>query len=165
MKRVVLAALTLGGLAFAGAAHAQTANGNLSVNATVANYCSVNSPTLSFGTSVNPLSGSDTDATATIDVTCTIGTAFAVGLGNGAHYTGGLRHMQIGATTNQLVYELYRDAGYAERFGDTGSTDRSPGVGAGNAATPITVYGRIPSGQTTAAVGAYTDTVAIVVRY
>ena len=167
MKRVVLVALTLGGLAAAGAAYAQSpATGSLTVSATVPNNCTVNSPTLSFGTSVNPLSGSNTDATATISVTCTIGTAFHVGLGDGANFSSPNRRMRIGATSDYLNYEIYRDAPRTERFGDSDDTaDRVAGTGLGSSANSITAYGRIPSGQTTAAVGAYSDTVGISVTY
>jgi spore coat protein U-like protein len=74
--------------------------------------------------------------------------------------------MEIGTTGDFLVYELYRDAGRTERFGDSDDTnDRMGETGQGNSADVITVYGRIPSGQTTATVGAYTDTVAITVRW
>ena len=167
MKRVVLAALVVGGFAAAGSANAQSpATGSLTVSATVPHHCTVNSPTLSFGTTVNPLSGSDTDATATINVTCTINTPFHVGLGNGANFSNPNRRMRIGATANYLNYEIYRDAPRTERFGDSDDTaDRVAGTGLGSGPTAITAYGRIPSGQTTAAVGAYTDTVGISVTY
>ena len=166
MKRVVLAALTLGGFAAAGAAHAQSAGGNLTVNATVAENCTVNSPTLNFGSSVNVL-GANTDATATINVTCTVGTAFFVGLGNGNDFSGGNRRMEHGTPPGDvLTYELDRNSNRDERFGDTDdTTDRMGETGQGSIADAITVYGRIPSGQTTATVGAYSDTVAITVRW
>ena len=165
MKRVLLAALTLGGLAAAGSAHAQSATGSLTVNATVANNCTVDSPTLDFGSTVDVLGG-NTDATANISVTCTVGTAFFVGLGNGLNYVNPNRRMRIGATASYLNYELYRETGRSSRFGDTADgTDRVGETGQGSSADTIVVYGRIPSGQTTAAVGAYTDTVGISVTY
>ena len=166
MKRVVLVALTLGGFAAAGAAHAQSTTGSLTVNATVAENCTVNSPTLNFGASVDVLGG-NTDATATINVTCTVGTAFYVGLGDGNDFSGGSRRMEHGSTPGDfLTYELYRNSDRDERFGDTDdTTDRMGEIGQGSSADPIIVYGRIPSGQTTATVGAYSDTVAITVRW
>ena len=136
------------------------------MNATVAENCTVNSPTLDFGSSVNVLGG-NTDATATINVTCTVGTAFFVGLGDGNDFSGGARRMEhTGTPGDFLTYELYRNAGRTERFGDSDdTTDRMGETGQGSSADAITVYGRIPSGQTTTTVGAYSDTVAITVRW
>ena len=165
MKRVLAAALILGGLAAAGAAQAQSTTGSLTVNASVADNCTVSSPTLDFGSTVNVLGG-NTDASATINVTCTVGTAFFLGLGDGLNYVNPNRRMRIGATASYLNYELYRESGRTSRFGDTDDTnDRVGETGQGSSADAIVVYGRIPSGQTTATVGSYTDTVGITVRW
>ena len=164
MKRVLLAALSLGGLAAAGSAQAQSpATGSLTVNATVPANCELDSPTLAFGTTVDVLAATDTDASATINVTCTTGTAYEVALDDGTNFST-VRRMEIGTTGSFLTYELYRDASRTQRFGSI-VAERASGTGQGSSADAILVYGRIPQGQTTAAVGAYTDTVGISVTW
>jgi spore coat protein U-like protein len=147
----------------AGSASAATANGTLTVSATVADACSVADATLAFG-AVNPASGVTTALSANINVTCTLGTTFTVGLGNGSNANSGVRRLRRGVTSDYLTYELYKDMAGTTRFGDTNSGDRAAGTGLGVGATAISVYGKIPSGQTAAA-GAYSDSVVITLYY
>lgn len=150
-------------LAFAGGAQAATANGTLTVQATVSDACSVADAALTFG-AVNPTNGILVPVTANIGVTCTLGTTFSVGLGDGQNVNGGNRRLRRGATTDYLRYELYKDLLMTSRFGDTGSSDRAAGLGLGVAATPVVVYGAIPGSQT-AASGSYSDSVQITLYY
>lgn len=147
----------------AGALAAQ-ATANLTVQATVVDSCTVADATLAFGT-VNPTNGTAAPVTGTVNVTCTLGTAFSVGLDDGLNFSGGQRRMRQGASTSYLQYGLYRDVAATNRFGNAVTSERATGlVGLGLTATPVTVYGTVASGQAAPA-GAYADTVPIVVYY
>ena len=166
MKRALFAALSLAVVATASSAAADTATGNLSVTATVNKACTVGGGTLAFGTVV-PATGVTSPVTGSVSVTCTVGTTFDVGLGDGTNYSNPNRRMRVGATSNYLTYEIYRDASATERFGNTDATDRlTAQTGLGSSANTINVYGLVPSGQAgTAGEGSYTDTVVVTVIY
>jgi spore coat protein U-like protein len=165
MRRSFRVLVLSGGLAAAAGsiANASTANANLTVQATVSDTCSVADAALTFG-SVNPTTGTAAPVTANIAVTCTLGTAFSVGLDDGQNLSGGSRRMRRGSTTDYLKYELYKDLLMTTRFGDTGSSDRASGLGLGITSTPVTVYGSIPSSQSVGS-GSYADTVQITLYY
>ncbi|HEV2865250.1 MAG TPA: spore coat U domain-containing protein [Allosphingosinicella sp.] len=146
------------------AASAAVANSTLSVDATVTANCTVSAGSVSFG-SVNPISGSNADATGSFSVTCTNGTSWSaaagVGSGSGASFTA--RRMTSGANT--LNYNLYTSSGYGTVWGDgTSSTAAITGTGTGSAQS-TSVYGRIGSGQTSVPPGSYADTVSVTVTY
>jgi spore coat protein U-like protein len=145
-------------------ASAATTGTNLSVSATVTANCTVSSSAVAFG-NVNPLSGSDVDAAGGITVTCTSGTGWvaAAGVGSGTGATFASRKMTAGS--NLLNYSLYTDSGRTTVWGDgTGSTATFSSTGTG-VAQPVTVYGRVPTGQATVPPGSYADTVAVTVTY
>jgi spore coat protein U-like protein len=158
-----LGVVALSALFCASAAEAAQATANLTVTATVADTCGVTDAALSFGTIV-PTAGTAVPVTGAISVTCSLGTSFSVGLGNGANASGAVRRMRLGATSNYLTYEIYKDLLTTTRFGDTGSSDRAAGVGVGLLVTPIAFFGSVASGQT-ASVGAYSDSVQITLYY
>lgn len=163
LKSWILTATTVAAVASAGVAEAGQASANLTVTATVADACGVTDSTLTFG-NVSPSAGTVAPVAGAISVTCTLGTAFSVGLSNGANASGAQRRMRQGTSSNYLNYEIYRDLLTTSRFGDTGSTDRATGLGIGLLATPIAFYGTIASSQT-APTGAYSDTVQITLYY
>lgn len=139
-----------------------TATDTFSVTATVENSCVVTANDLAFGT-VNVLSGTDVDATSTIDVTCTNGATYEVGLDGGGEADVANRAMSDGGT-GSLNYALYSDSGRSTNWGNTTAVDVVEGTGSGAVQT-LTVYGRIPQGQNTVAAGSYTDTVTATVTY
>ena len=166
-KTAVLRGLALGGVA-AVAVSAQPAlatdtTGTLSVTATVTSNCAVSTTAVAFG-NVDVTLNANVDATGGISVTCTNGTAWtakaAAGGGSGATITD--RKMTSGA--NLLNYGLYTDSARTTVWGDgtTGSAITGTGTGAVQAST---IYGRVPSGQTTKPVGSYADTVTVTVTY
>ena len=102
------------------------------------------------------LAVSQTDSTGTIGVTCTNTGAYTVTAGNGNNFSTTRR--MLNGTTNYLSYALYSDSGR--------STDYTTVAGTGNGALQtLTIYGRIPSGQTAGAAGSYTDSVTFTVTY
>jgi spore coat protein U-like protein len=163
-RAVGLLSLALGTAFVAAPAAAQSANANLSVDATVTANCTISTSPLSFG-NVNTISGSNVDGTGGISVVCTSGTAWAaeagVGTGSGASFAS--RRMVNGA--NVLSYNLYTDSGRSTVWGDgSGGTATIASIGSG-VAQGITIYGRVNSGQTDVPAGAYTDTISVTVTY
>lgn len=164
MWRKVLCTVPLCLALAASPANASTASGVLTVQATVVSACSVASGTLAFGT-IDPASGTSSLPSATLSVTCTMGTTFSVGLGDGANASGTQRRMKGTGQSQYLAYELYRDVTGTLRFGDSVTSQRIGGqVGLGAAPNLISVYGAIPSGQS-APSDIYSDTVPITVYY
>lgn len=156
---------------FSGAAFAGTATSSLAVTATVAANCTIDATGgLAFGAydpvGANGASGVDLDNSAsTISTTCTNGSSANITLGQGANpdvsstAAAPLRQMSDGAT-HVLAYNLYSDSGFTTVWDDvTGVGTTGTGV-----AVPVTVYGKIPKGQTVP-VGSYTDTVIATVTF
>lgn len=156
----LLAAATLP----AAPAFAGTVGTNLATSATVTANCTVSSSPLAFG-NVDSTSASNVDASGGLTITCTNGSAWAAsaGLGAGAGATFPSRKMTAGA--NLINYSIYTTAARATVWGDgTGGTATIGGTGTGSAQA-VTVYGRVPGGQTTVPIGNYVDTVAVTVTY
>jgi spore coat protein U-like protein len=139
---------------------AATATANLTVTATVLASCTVSNATLAFG-NYDP-TGGNVDQSASLQVACTKGTPATVGLNTGANASGSTRRMGNG--TDFLVYELYKEAGRTNVWGNAGSDLISLAAAASNAAQTLTVYGRV-SGLQDVSVGSYTDTVVVTVTF
>lgn len=164
MKRSVVTGLALASaLSLSGAAHAATASSTMGVSATVQNACIVSSSDMAFG-NYNPTSASPTDSTTTIDVTCTTGTSFTVGLNAGTTLGATVSTRQMANGTNRLDYALYSDSGRSTNWGNTPGTDTPAASTATTSPSSFTVYGRVPAQQNVPA-GAYTDTVTVTVNY
>jgi len=134
--------------------------------------CSVATSTLALG-SYNPLAGANADSSATLAVNCggvaglLIPFEIALSTGTGGSYAG--RALASGA--RRLNYNLYTDSTYTAIWGNGsgGSVTVQGGIllDALGLAPPANyrIYGRIPAGQTTAAPGAYADTITVTVTY
>lgn len=144
------------------AALAATATDTMAVTATVQSTCTVVASPLAFGT-YNPISASNLDATTTLNVTCTQGTAYNVGLSAGGGTGATTTVRKLTSSGHTLNYALYQDTTRSTNWGNTIGTDTVTGT-AGTVATAYTVYGRIPGSQNTTA-GAYTDSVTVTVTY
>lgn len=142
------------------AAQAQTDTFN--VTASVGAACSVSASNLGFG-AYDPLSATDTDATTTMDVTCTLSTTYNVGLDGGISGNTSARTMDDAGGTNTLNYALYSDAPRTSNWGNSVGTDTVAGTGTGAAQT-LTVYGRITALQSVPA-GSYEDTITVTVTF
>lgn len=161
--------IAAGGLVLAAAAaqpaYAATTTSTLDVDATVTSNCVVSTTPIAFG-DVDVTSGSNVDGTGGVSVTCTSGTGWAAsadaGAGTGA--TLAVRKMTSGA--NLLDYAIYTDSARTSIWGDGvgGTTSTITGTGTGTAQAN-TIYGRVPSGQTSLPAGAYADTVTVTVTY
>lgn len=145
-------------------AAAVTSNGVLTVQATVVASCTVASGTLAFGV-IDPAVGTSTLPSVNLNVTCTQGTSFSVGLGEGANASGTQRRMKGSNQSQFLSYDLFRDNVGTQRFGDSVVTQRLTGqTGLGSLPNTIPIYGSIAGGQNAPA-DTYSDTVPITVYY
>ena len=158
----LLAALLATSALIAPLANAATATSTLNVSLTITDSCIVSTTPVAFGT--QGVLASAVDATGTVVVTCTNGTANTVSLdaGGGSGATTTARKL-TGPAAAVVGYALYRDAGRTQLWGNTIGTDTAAGTGTGSAQT-LTVYGRVPA-QSTPAAGAYADVVNVTVTY
>jgi spore coat protein U-like protein len=157
--RILLATAALA-VVTAQAASAATETSNISASADVSTVCTMDSTPLAFGEVA--LTGG-TAGEATVNVTCTGGGAYTVGLGNGLHDVATQRNLQSGA--NVLAYDLFKEVGHTTPWGDAGA-GLVAGVGTA-AAQSLTVYGQIAAGQTLVAGNGtpYSDTVLVTLTY
>lgn len=165
------AVLSLAALAGTGLAQAATDSTTFKVKLTVTESCfiSATAPTdVDFGTQARTASAVTLDAAGALNVNCTSGTPYTIGLNGGVNTTGtvaapvaGDRRMRRGATTDYLAYELYQNTGRTTFWGNTtGSWLAGTGTGA---SVSVPVYGRAVSTNNTA--GAYEDTVTATITY
>ncbi len=147
-----------------------TSTGTLTVQATFTAGCSVGATTLDFGTNNgNTLPLSAILASATLAVTCTLGSPYSIGLDYGSNASGTQRRLQSGG--NYINYNLFTDAAGLLPWlsGSTSTTCVSAlacvlGTGTGLVQS-IVVYGRIPVSSSSPTPGVYSDTVTITVTY
>jgi len=97
------------------------------------------------------------DQSTTIAFECPKGTDWQVGLDDGRHFNGEFRGMA--GPGGVIAYDLYRNAGRTQRWGDLLSGEYSDGKGKEGVET-LTIYGRVPV-QPTPAQGFYSDTITI----
>ena len=122
--------------------------------------CTVSTTPLVFG-AVDPLAGMPTDSAGSFTVNCPEATSYVVAISGG---NGPVHNRFMAGASDQLIYQLYTDAGLNYIWGDgTAGTNTVSG-----STSPMqaehTVYGRIPS-QPLARAGQYTDVVIITVSY
>lgn len=165
-SRAVLAAMMLAAVMLAvpvSPARAGTASAQFNVTATVLDNCAVSAGNLAFG-NYSASSGSPTDATATLSVTCTASLAYTIALDGGTTTSSVSGRAMNDGASHTLSYGLYTSGAYSTVWGDgTGGTATVPGTGTGTAQS-VTVYGRIPAAQFVAA-GNYSDRVTVTVNY
>jgi spore coat protein U-like protein len=121
--------------------------------------CGISASNLNFGN----YTGTVNNATTTLQVGCTSGTSYHVGLdaGTASGATVTTRKMQNGTAT--LAYALYSNSGRTTNWGNTSATNWWAGTGTGAAQT-LTVYGQVAAGQYVTP-GSYTDTITATISY
>ncbi len=137
--------------------------------ASAAATCSVSVSGLAFG-SHDPISGSPTDSTGTVSVTCagTVGdsASYSILLGSGG---GSYSNRQMSSGSNVMYYNIFTESGHYSIFGDgTGSTatlSNSLTLVAPSQTTNHAIYGRIYAGQTSVPAGSYGDTLVVTLQY
>lgn len=142
----------------------------LTVNMTVSNDCVITAPNISFG-SAPVVSAFATVTGQTINLACTKGSAYTVGLSDGQQpvSTGGRRRMV--SSGNYLAYDIFKSAGNT-RWGSVGSARRSstdaevnPGNGLGTGSQIFNYNARIYTDQNTPPAGTYVDNVVLDVGF
>lgn len=158
--RILTTAMAVVGLSFT-TAHAATVTDTMPVTITIENACEISTAptTLDFGT--QGVLSANVDSTSTISVTCTTSAPYNIGLNGGASGNINARTMTDG--TNFVGYQLYREAGRMNVWGDTVGTDTVASTGTGTE-QQFTVFGRVPS-QATPPAGTYNDSVTVTVTY
>lgn len=133
---------------------------NWTVTANVQPACTVSATDMQFG-NAGLLDIGVHDATSSVSVKCVNATAYKIGLDNGLHASGTTRRMQ--GPGGFVDYELYRNNGRSQRWGNNLEVDTVNGTGNGNAQNR-TVFGRVPN-QITPSAGTYSDTITVTVTY
>lgn len=143
---------------------------SLTVNMTVENDCTITAPNISFG-SASVISSFATVTGQTINLACTKGSAYTVGLDDGQHAVGvgGRRRMISGS--NYLAYDIFKSAG-TTRWGSVSTARRAsadaevnPGNGLGTGSQVFNYNAKIYTDQSTPAAGTYLDTVVLDVGF
>ena len=145
---------------------AATATATFQVTANVQTQCTVGAVDLAFG-AVDPLAG-NVDQTTTVTVRCTKNTPYTVGLSAGTTAGATLAQRLMANGADIMNYNLYTDAPRTTVWGNSAATPTwVSGTGAGlGTAQALTVYGRVPSGQTNLAVGSFVETaITVTVTY
>lgn len=140
----------------------------IGVELRIENDCIIQAPQLDFGTA--PLAGSFNPVTRTIQIRCSAGAAYSVGLDDGTHADGTVRRMQSGS--NYLRYEIYKSATSPDRWGASGSERRGSatadtGAGVYDSLTNqgFTYRAAIDPGQASPPAGDYSDRIRIDVEF
>jgi spore coat protein U-like protein len=163
--RLLIAQAFIGALvALSQAAAAKTGTTTFNVTANVPSACTITASDLAFG-AVDANPAANVDAQTTLNVTCTLGTTYSIALDKGLSSTGTVAMRQMQNGTNKLNYTLYTTTARTTVWGDgTLSTSTSNGTGTGNSQA-LTVYGRVPSGQSNLAAGNFSDTITATITY
>lgn len=142
---------------------AETTTANLRIEATIVSSCSVVGNTLDFG-EVSEDGGTLLRTKTKIDVTCTQGLPFQVGIDNGSNDRNGQRRMKNRTSREFLRYEIYKSQIGNDRFGDSIVSQRVNGIGRGQRAVVIPAFGEIQAGQSEPA-GRYLDNAVVTVYF
>ena len=120
---------------------------SLTVSLTVTNDCQITSPDISFGTA--PVVAGFSTVNSNVNVACTKGSHYTVGLDDGQNGAGGRRRMKS-AANNFLAYDIFKSAGTV-RWGKLNSARRASRVQTQGKLPSITISSR-RSGRTGAGV-------------
>ncbi|WP_415760607.1 Csu type fimbrial protein [Pseudomonas sp. LT1P18] len=143
---------------------------SLTVSLTVTNDCQITAPNISFG-SAPVVSGFAAVTGQTINIACTKGSAYTVGLSDGQNpaSVGGRRQMISGS--NLLAYDIFKSA-TTTRWGSVTTARRAsstaevnPGNGLGTGSQIFNYNAKIYTDQNTPPGGTYIDNVVLDVGF
>ncbi|MCL6688105.1 Spore coat protein U (SCPU) domain-containing protein [Pseudomonas citronellolis] len=130
--------------------------------------CQLSAPAVNFGSA--PLIAGFRPVQQRIQVRCSKGTSYDVGLSDGVNASGGQRRMASGG--NRLAYELYKSSSGSERWGSAGterrpssSAELNPGSLDGLTYQGFDYRAEILPDQPTPPAGTYSDSVVVDVRF
>jgi spore coat protein U-like protein len=149
-------------------AHAASATATFQVTATVVGACLTSTPnTLAFG-NYNASTPTSTTGTTSFNVTCTVNTAYSLGLNAGVSAGATITTRKMTSATaaagnNTLAYGLFKDSGHGTNWDNSTAGTGYTGTGV---AQPYTIYGAIAAGQYGAGAATdYADTVTLTLTY
>jgi spore coat protein U-like protein len=153
-QSVVTAALLA---SFSSSAFASSATSNFDVSIQVMATCSISASNMTFS-SITTGTTTNTDASSALTVNCSSGTPYTISLDNGTNYSAGRR---LASGASYINYYLYTDSSRSSQWN---SASVQTGTGSGGDQS-LTVFGRVPSGQSVTNTGSYADTVIATVTY
>ena len=136
-----------------------TGSFSYTTTATVVKSCYVNASNLQFpsaGDLNSPISGQ-----SEIDVQCSNGIGYTVGLNGGLSGATDPTQRQMTFGTSFITYGLYQDMNHSMPWGSTANVASGTGT---SISQPYPVYGLVPV-QATPPIGTYSDTVVVSVAY
>jgi spore coat protein U-like protein len=140
---------------------------SLVVSLTVNNDCTITAPNISFGSA--PVVAAFSTVSQTLNLSCTKGSAYTVGLDAGQNASGGRRRMV--SSGNYLAYDIFKSAGTTV-WGSVGAARRSstdaeinPGNGLGTGSQVFNYNAKVYTDQTTPPAGTYLDNVILDVGF
>lgn len=148
------------------------ASTSLTINLTVTNDCQITTPNIVFGSA--PVVSGFATINQSLNLACTKGSAYTVGLDDGQNVSGGRRRMKS-AAGNYLAYDIFKSGG-SVRWGSLSAARRAStdadinpgnGNGTGNAAgSQVFNYNaKVYTDQATPPVGDYVDNVILDVQF
>jgi spore coat protein U-like protein len=163
MLRIIAAAAVFVTAVAPPVALAASSSTTFTVSATVVGSCRVAASNLSFG---NYAATAGNSSSSTISVSCTSTSAIPITV----QLNQGLNGVLFGsATTRAMSDGLGHTLNYNLFSNSAASTVWADGTavvsGTANPTASLTVYGKVPGGQSTAPAGNYTDTINVLVTY
>jgi spore coat protein U domain-containing protein, fimbrial subunit CupE1/2/3/6 len=156
-------------------AFSATATSNLAVSANVNNNCTISTTAVAFG-AYDPLvthASTPLDASGTVTIACTKGSATTMALDLGLNASGSTRRMTDGSG-NFLTYEAYQPPNNTPGsacsyttptvWGTSGANLFTPAVAPSKAARIYNVCGEVAAGQDLPS-GTYNDTILATVNF
>ncbi|WP_418118074.1 spore coat U domain-containing protein [Variovorax sp. 350MFTsu5.1] len=138
------------------------------VSATISKSCVVTADPLNFGSVAGLPGGANIDKLGNIYVTCTTPTSYTVGLTPSNNVANGAGAMTptggVPGNTDTVPYQLYRNAGRTNAWGNISGTNTMGGTGSGQVQT-LPLYGRVLGASTNVRPDSYLDVVTVTVTY
>jgi spore coat protein U-like protein len=159
-NKLILSIASASALMLGSSAFAANESTTLAASVTVPEKCvAVTAEPVAFGEYDGTAAAT---ASASISVTCTLGTVATISLDEGANGDStNARKLANGG--EELNYQLYSDANRNNVWDNAAGTEEVTGVGLSSAVT-VTVFGEIPTGQDVTP-GVYGDVVNVTVSY
>lgn len=142
-------------------AFATQATTTIAVSLIIASGCTISANPLTFPTASGP---GDQTKTTQIDITCTTGTTYAVGIDAGLHSADVAARKMEGPAAATLTYSIYQDSLHTLVWGNTQGVNTVSGTGNG-VNQELVAYGIAPEPSPVPGPGTYTDTVTVYIYY
>jgi spore coat protein U-like protein len=167
LKLTIVSAMLVGSAGFSTAGYAETDTASMAVSTAVSMSCTIAAGAMTFA-SYDPTATVDNDANASITSTCTAGASGNIKISQGLNPHAGSndnipirRMVAAGDAASFLDYEVFSNSGRSVVW-ENGTGVGYTGTGS---AVPLTVYGSVAAGQTSAVSGSYSDTVTVSINY